>query len=888
MSGFLKRFFFALMKKKRPELPANETVGELWNADFSKPNRTRFAIKSETSYDAYLYRQSLALGLKKTNCLAWVDAPEYRYRDQLIKARFRLDSLGAYAAAGVLFRMSDEGTYYLILISSKSYFRLDAVRNNMPFPLIGWTEVPARPPEAAGEGGTNSGTVADVVAELTVIAFGSHLILLINGIWAAEVNDPSIASGCLGFALASYEAGEPGAAYTAQAFLESLSVESRISQVQETYNYWKEQAPIPEESRFRLAETFAAMAEPGPALVQLKKVWEKRPPGAEGRRSQRELLLAARLALRLGLYVEAEEYIGACLAQGRESPEGKAAITEKAKILSGAEKFSELRDYAGQAISIREDDPVLHTLLGHACWNLREYEKAAAAYDRAFALDGENGLLAKNAANVYEVLGRRDEALKRYLAAGRAFLGRDNYQDLGILVPKLLSLGADDWEARALAGKWAYSIEDWDMAEAEFLKAEEQRKARRPRPPQDPALSFLRGQLLIREGKRREAFPFLEEAVRLAPDFGLFRFKLAENRFLFSGDPADPRLLKDLEAALELMPGDGWVHNFAAQVELANGEQKKAAEHLEKAVASLGEVPAIRVNRALLYYLQGSLDEALRILEADKTDDPQGLLANNAGNLLVRAGKYEGADEYYRRALAASPDNIEYLANRASNLIKLGYYGQADELLAQAHSRAPSPEILEQISYVALKKGEFVRAESASLAALDMDGNYTPSLLSLGWLYCSTGRWDEARNIILRLEALKPGGEAAGGLEELRRKLEAGTSRLIGCASCGRNWRVPRDLPPSPPVRLYAMPPDDFPAGICPSCGGAWCIGCAKKNLDEDGRFLCPNCGKPLKLLDEGLKKIVSGWAASNIAGIPSPVSGEPPASGEAEASQGR
>jgi tetratricopeptide (TPR) repeat protein len=876
MFGFLKRFFFALREKKRPELSGGETAGELWNADFSKPNRTRFVIKSETSYDAYLYRQTLALGLKKTNCLAWADAPEYRYQDQVVKARFRLDSLGAYAAAGLLFRMTGEETYYLVLISSKSYFRLDVVRNNMPFPLIGWTEVPALSPEAAG----GAETVPGAPMELTVIAFGSHLILLINGIWAAEISDPSIPSGCLGFALASYEgaAGDTGAAaYTAQAFLESLSAESRISQVRETYTYWKDQAPIPAESRFRLAETFAAMAAPGPALIQLKKAWEKPLAGTKDRRSQRELLLAARLALQLELYAEAEEYIGACLAQGRESPEGRAAITEKAKIFAGAKKFSDLRDYAGEAIRRGEDDPVLHTLLGHACWNLREYEKAAAAYDRAFALDGENGLLAKNAANVYEVLGRRDEAVKRYLAAGRVFLDQDNYQDLGLLAPKLLSLGADDWEAHALVGKWAYSIEDWDLTEAEFLKAEEQRRARNPSPPQDPALSFLRGQLLIRAGKRREAFPFLEEAARIAPGFGLFRFKLAENRFLFSGDPADPRLVKDLEAALELMPQDGWVHNFAAQAALAQGDLKKAAEHLEKAAAFLGEVSAIRINRALLYYLQGSLDEALRILEADKTDDSQGLLANSAGNLLVRAGEHERADEYYRRALASSPDNIEYLANRASNLIKLGYYGQADELLAQAHSRAPSPEILEQISYVALKKGEFARSESAALAALDMDKDYKPSLLSLGWLYCSTNRWDEARNIILRLEALHPGGETARGLEDLRQKLETGTSRLITCAACGRNWRVPRDLPPSPPVRLYAMPPDDFPAGICPSCGGAWCIGCARKHLDEDGRFLCPDCGKPLKLLDEGLKKIVSGWAAANIPQIPPPVSGETP-----------
>jgi transposase-like protein len=61
------------------------------------------------------------------------------------------------------------------------------------------------------------------------------------------------------------------------------------------------------------------------------------------------------------------------------------------------------------------------------------------------------------------------------------------------------------------------------------------------------------------------------------------------------------------------------------------------------------------------------------------------------------------------------------------------------------------------------------------------------------------------------------------------------------------------------------MPPDDFPAGTCPSCGAAYCIGCAREHLDENGRFLCPNCGKTLKLIDEGLKKMVYDWAAANM-----------------------
>ena len=908
MFRFLKHMFYSVTHRRREyEAPPGGIVEEKWEADFtvrgSKENpgrsswrihqRVRFDIKSENSHDAYTEQRSLVLGLKKTNCIAWVDAPEYRYRDQVIEARLRLDGGGGYAAAGFMFRVIDGGTYYSALISNKGYFRIDVVRNGMPFPLVGWTETP----EDAGESAGREAPEPSVPAapentagaarrwDMTIIAYGAHLVLLVNKRWAAGINDASISSGALGFALASYEAGpafgtekDGGQAgvngYAARAFLDSLSVETRVAEVEAAWNRWNDDAEIPAWSRFRLAETFAAMAEPAPALVQIRKAWETRArsgnsPEAAGQDVpdlQRELLLAGRMAFQLEQYGEAEQYIAACIEADRESGEGREAAVEKAKLLYAAKRFAELRDYLdgapGGASALREN-PVLHTLLGHALWNLQEYERAAKAYDRAFELDGANGIPAKNAANVYEFMGKKAEALDRLLKSGAAFLGAGNYGDLGVLMPKLLLLGRNDWRAHALAGKWAYGIEDWPAAEAEFGRAEKLRRAVKPRPPPDPALSYLRGLLLVQKGRRREALPLLEEAARFAPDYGLFQFRLAENRFLLSGDAKDPRLSMDLSAALALMDGDGWVHNFAAQVYLAGGDLDRAAEHLERASALLGDLPAIRVNRGVYHYLRGSLQEALKILEAEKADDPDGAMANCAGNLLVRDGRYEEAEEYYRRALSIAPDNGEFLSNRASCLIEMGHYGEADNVLARAYRVAPSPEILDLIHYVAAKKGEFSRAETASLAALEMDNTHRPSLFSLGWLFCSKGRWEEAEKILSRLDRLEPGGEEAERRDELRRRIEDGTSRPVQCTSCGRNWRVMRNIPQSPPLRFYAMPPDDLPAGSCPECGAAYCIGCAKKKLDENGRFVCPSCGRTLKLIDEGLKKIVSDWAAA-------------------------
>jgi tetratricopeptide (TPR) repeat protein len=903
MIGFLKAFLFRFLAKRR-RIPQDEFPEEFQEIDFSKPNRCGFELGPGTVYDAWLRSRVMGIGLKRSPCLAWAGG-ERRYQDQVIKARLRLDPKGGYGAAGIIFRMIDQLTYYLVLVSSKGYLRLDVVRNNMPLALIGWTEF----------GGAEAGdaTAGGAAAELTIIAYGSHLTLLINGARVGEMDDASIAAGSLGFALASYEA-QPGTGrddavpqtgpqtheaapqYVAEAFLEYLSVDTRIAAVEAAWRAWdelpgghapsgEESAPpaVPAESRLRLAETFAAMGESAPALAQLKKLGACSSRGA--------LLLAARLAQSLELYDEAEGYIDAALAEpaGEAAPsapaEAQAAITEKAKILYAQKRCEELRDYAAGAVKGDDRNAVLWMLLGHARWELGEYEDAATAYDRAFALTeggSEAGLLAADAANAYEALGRGAEALARYLTAGRAFLGADNYEDLGALLPKLLALGPDNWEARALAGKWSFGIEDWEGARREFEAAEKLRKKNDPPPEGDPAVDFLTALLLIREGKRREALPLLEKAAEAAPDYGLFRFRLAENRYLLGSDAADEKTRADLEKALALLDPAGsagaaaagtaaagvgaswgWVNNLAAQIDLVRGDLDAAAGHLETAAAVLGEIPPVLVNRALYFCRRGSLEEALAVLAAGADDE--GTLANCAGNLLVKAGQFDSADASYQKALAKAPGNPEFTLNRASCLIEMGSYGEADTLLARLHSRSPSPDLLEMIAYVAVKKGEYARAESACQAALDMDSGHAPALSSLGWIYSSTGRWGDAEGILARLKDLTLSGGDAERRDELGRRILEGTTRLIPCAACARSWRVPLDPPTAASLRIMAMPPDDLPAGSCPSCGKTYCIGCARENLDPQGRFVCPACGKSLKLINEGLKKLVADWVESAL-----------------------
>ena len=920
MFGFLKKLFGRSVSREYLA-DTDDFVREQWKADFSredepgKPPHVRFSITSENLYRAYLFNNALCLGVKKTGCIAWAENMIYRYQDMDIKGRIRLDPKGGYAAAGFIFRMVDDLTYYMALVSSRGYFRLDLVRNSVPLTLAGWTEVPGR---------INSGNSSGEF-ELRTITFGSKILLHINGMWAGVWDDPSIPEGRIGFVAASYEETEalsaPDAAaefsppddvsaaqeeFSALAELVEFSLDSHIENVEKHY-FELETTAMPD-SRIRLAETFTALGQAGPALAHLRKAWECRANMAdelakaedgvilaamqleESIRSPKELLLGSRLALALELWDEAEEYIEE--AMGTKDIEREARGMKTALLYSSsryddlirfAEEISKPENPEEKIIFDKIDnhfaDPAsFFILLGHCYFNKRDYQKAAEAYDHAYELDTSNGFSSKNAAAAYELLdqggdpNQNKKTLDRYLKAGRAFLADNRYEELGLIVPKFRLLGENNWEGRALTGKWAFGIEDWKTARDELDTAERLRKSKKGSPP-DPAIYFLQALLVVREGKRREAMPLFEKAVKYAPDYPLFRFRLAENRFLLNNDPGDPELVSDLETALMVKEDDGsfgWIHNFAAQAALSKGDMEKARVHLEKAAPVLGEVPAVRVNRAVFLYLQGNEAEALRLLESKPEEDPEGLMANCAGNLLVRSRRFEEADVLYRRALAVAPFNIQYRYNRGSCLIELSHYGEADDVLtAGSHSNRFSPEtspdMLGLIAFVAVKKGEHKRAEAALHAALKINPNHAGSMLQLGWNRAFTGKWEDVKEILDRLDEFDLNEDTKKGRDDLEKWMMDALYKTVSCASCNREWQVERNPQSAASLRLYAMPPDDMPGGTCPACGNTYCVGCRKDALDESGRFVCPDCGKTLKITDDGLKALLNDWTKKNV-----------------------
>jgi len=833
----------------REEIDPEGFREEKWQADFSSPRRARFAEEAGDSHEAVLGRKGLELRLKKRNVFAWAENPIHRYADAVIDAEIDFPGNPPYSAAGVLFRYSDAASYCSVLVSTKGYFRIETVFNGTPMPLVAWTEL-------------SPVTDLSKPVHLKIIALGDRLTLVVNGEWAAEVVDATLSAGHVAFAAANY-----GEADRAEVRLLSFRVDSRPIDVEAAHYRWSAYIRVDGGARLRLAETFSAMGQPMSALIQLKRAWKSGPGSGGAARSQRELLLAADCALRLSLLDEAEEYLDRCVEADDDTEEARRAIAEKAKLLYLANRFAELRDHAEAAAVLYPDDPTLRTLLGHAFWNLGAWTRAAAEYERAWNLAPESPISALNAARAADKLGDGRAAFVRYLAAARGFFAAEAWDDLALAMPRLRELNGADPAVRALDGKRAFAAEDWKTAERELSAAYRAAPAAGEKP--DPALPYLLGLLRIRAGKRADALPFLERAVELEGAYPPFLFRLAETRFLLSGKADDPALARELGLALERAPGDGWIANLAGQVALARGNLDEAASHLDRAASLLPDSAEVAANRAELAYLRGDAAQALSILgwgAAGRSPRPPreaAILANAAGNILVREERWDEADAAYAAALAAVPGDGDYLRNRASCLVELGRYGEADELLSRALESGEDPGTLDLIAYVAIKKGEYPRAEAAYRIGLEKFPENSVLLTGLAWTYATMARWKSAREAIEALERTVPADSAARAtVAELRERLTEATTRRVACASCDRTWRVPKDAPSQGAIRLVAEPPDEMPAGNCPRCGTAYCVGCGKRNLSE-GRFVCPVCGERLKLLDEGLKKILIDWSAN-------------------------
>jgi tetratricopeptide (TPR) repeat protein len=838
MFGFLKRLF-----GKNSQLPVDpeEIVEEFWLADFARSKTARFCEESGDSYTASFSDNSLQLHLKRRNLFAWTVNPRYRYRDFVLEALFEFpenrsensadttDTAAGTAAAGILFRLISDSIFYSVQISDRGFIRLDAVVNNTPLPVLGWTETErsSRQPLTDKNEEIPPYLESDRVYSLRIIAHDTSITLIVNDVWVAECSDDTIqAPGKLAFAAQTWDSC-PQATIS----LNALSVESRSMEVETLYTRWNQYLHIPEQARIRLAETWYAMGQYVPAFLELRKIWKKRQPQHD------ELLLAGQIHLAQRLYQSAGDFFNKALEQNPASPEVHAEIAGLYYLENrwgDLEKHLETMDR-----HVIQESAFLSSLEGHLLAWKGDHSSAAQAYYRAGTINRGQGLFFFNAGKEWHLADENTKAAKALKEAAHLFLNNGEYDDLDQCLALLAETKKDDPELPALTGKYLYATGDMEKARDQLAEAVRKRT-------KDSAVWYLHAMILQSDGMTDKAVKAVEKAIQLEPEYGLYRFRLAEMKFNAGASCTD-----ELQIALEKDPDNGWVHNLAALVSLRDGDTDGALRAITRARSILPRELPVLINYAEIERRRGNLDSVLPLLSGE---DPETLHA--AANLLVEDERLDEADEWYRRALHRRPHDPEILTDCAANCLERDLINEADDLLARAFEGASNERMYQLVSVLAGKKGEYARAEVALLQGLQEFPENPTLLYELSGVYLVTGKLDKARSLAERLVKAGRTDKAEALLKEIQ---DAGTNK-IHCSVCGREWRVPRDIPPQGSLRLRAQPPDDLPAGTCPECRKTYCIACAKEHLGDDGRFRCRDCGVPLKLVDQNVLWLLDTW----------------------------
>jgi len=213
--------------------------------------------------------------------------------------------------------------------------------------------------------------------------------------------------------------------------------------------------------------------------------------------------------------------------------------------------------------------------------------------------------------------------------------------------------------------------------------------------------------------------------------------------------------------------------NWAAGLEVLGqllAQQRRYAEaeaYLEKALALDPKLSSAQLLRADLTILQGRQDQARDLLTQLVAQQPRLAAAHvRLGQLYDRAEDWKRAEECYRKALEADPNNAVAKNNLA--WLYAEYGGNIDvalRLAQEAREAVPAdPMIANTLGWIYVKKRSYASAIQLLRESVEKMPKRALYRYHLGVAYLGAGRTDEAKEALetaLRLEPDFPGAEEA-------------------------------------------------------------------------------------------------------------------------------
>lgn len=426
-------------------------------------------------------------------------------------------------------------------------------------------------------------------------------------------------------------------------------------------------------------------------------------------------------------------------------------------------------------------DPALLFYAGRASLALGDTERGRALLERAVALAPVSP-----AARELGLMLARENRCPRALETLR-----------GWAAPR-----PDDLEARRAAAFCALELQRPDEAERFLAEL----------PADDPGVRLLTARLAVVRGEGERALSLLQPLLAQAETVKLRDVKrIGARAHLLVGNPAAALAL--LAGATE---GDPQLKLLLAEAQAASGDPAAALATLEPVLARFGDPAAIPADRrpfaGQLFLRQGLIlsdlgrrlealaaleraaglapsaegerrraallgelgrsaeaaEVARRAAELGKPASPGGVAEDPTGARLraalfaAAAGKRDEALVAVRRERTQVPDDPRPPLAEAQLLLQFGRASEALEVVESAVAKFRElADPIYQRGAVRLQLGDRAGAEADFRKALERDGEHVAALSDLGVLLAGTGRREEAKQLLRKVLALRPGDELA-------------------------------------------------------------------------------------------------------------------------------
>ncbi|GAB6094289.1 tetratricopeptide repeat protein [Desulfatiferula olefinivorans] len=368
------------------------------------------------------------------------------------------------------------------------------------------------------------------------------------------------------------------------------------------------------------------------------------------------------------------------------------------------------------AISVGDDSPDCHNLLGQIHLENRNYKEAAACFRKVLSLS-------PSARGVQNTLGLALQGLKDYDHAESCFL-------------KEIEINPADPHPYNNLGLLCRDRGDCARAVSYFEKALSL----------DPRFYLTMnnmGQVLLSEGRAREALSYFERALSIEPECAEARLNLSIALWR-TGKPDEA--FYHGNRAKERHPACIDIHKHLVNVCLGRGDFETAETVIDEAMAIDPENADLFLLKGLVHHEKGDFEEASKYYNRCLSINPEHPGAfNNSGNIFRAMNLFVDAEFCYLKAIEYCPGYAEAYSNLGLLYMELNDLDNALECYDKAIDlHLENPNVFLNKGTLYKKMGDAEKAAEQYHRALELNPNLPHAYYYLGETARESGDYQTA------------------------------------------------------------------------------------------------------------------------------------------------